>query len=650
MRSRRAIIAAVAAIALLPGWAASAAASAENPGYPSDRTVHFTAAGDYSTSSDAEAVLRSIASLDPDLHIALGDLSYGAPGAEPAWCDLVTGIVGDDLPFELLAGNHESDGRNGFIDEFAKCLPNRLPGMEGTYARQYYVDVPAENPLVRYVMISPGIYYPDGQWSYAAGTPRYDWTERAIDGARESDIPWVVVGMHNPCLSVGRYGCAAGPDIMNLLVEKRVDLVLGGHEHIYQRTHQLALADGCARIVQGSFDPDCVADGDSTMDKGDGTVFTTVGTGGVGLRDVYPADAEARYHAAWSGMNATPTHGVLDVTVSESELSARFVRASGGTFSDGFVLRAEDEESTPPPPAPEPVNAAPTAAFSASCPLLSCSFNASSSRDSDGSIRSYDWTFGDGTTATGPSVAHVFPRGDHRVSLRVTDDDGATATTSRTMNVPTRATATIAADDFARTTATGWGTADAGGTWTTDSDTRFSTAGTEGVVLTPPGRSPDAYLSNAFAPQAMLTSSVTVPSVASGSRLYVSTSPKFVPGTGGYWAKLRVAPGEATTVQLVRTGATGAETALGTPVPVATAPLRGGEQVQVRVEATGSAPTTVRTRAWLSGTVEPGWLQTAQDATTGLQGSGTTAVGTYLTGGAPAALDVRFQDLLTRVP
>ncbi|WP_028279901.1 hypothetical protein [Arthrobacter sp. H5] len=38
-----------------------------------------------------------------------------------------------------------------------KCLPNRLPGMEGTYGQQWFVDVPEEDPLVRIVMISPGM-------------------------------------------------------------------------------------------------------------------------------------------------------------------------------------------------------------------------------------------------------------------------------------------------------------------------------------------------------------------------------------------------------------------------------------------------------------------------------------------------------------
>ncbi|KZN23394.1 hypothetical protein A4G99_15435 [Haladaptatus sp. R4] len=57
-------------------------------------------------------------------------------------------------------------------------------------------------------------------------------------------------------------------------------------------------------------------------------------------------------------------------------------------------------------------NAAPTASFSTSSssvsPGESVSFDANGSSDSDGSIASYDWTFGDGTTASGQTTTHSY--------------------------------------------------------------------------------------------------------------------------------------------------------------------------------------------------------------------------------------------------
>lgn len=58
------------------------------------------------------------------------------------------------------------------------------------------------------------------------------------------------------------------------------------------------------------------------------------------------------------------------------------------------------------------------------------------SYDPDGTIVSYEWDFGDGTTATGPSFTHEYPaRGKYDLKLKVTDNNGATATDVRTIKV-----------------------------------------------------------------------------------------------------------------------------------------------------------------------------------------------------------------------
>ena len=73
-------------------------------------------------------------------------------------------------------------------------------------------------------------------------------------------------------------------------------------------------------------------------------------------------------------------------------------------------------------------NTSPTASFTFTCTALSCDFDASDSRDSDGTIVEYTWDFGDGGTATEASAttSHAYASaGSYDVVLTVTDDGGA---------------------------------------------------------------------------------------------------------------------------------------------------------------------------------------------------------------------------------
>jgi len=63
-------------------------------------------------------------------------------------------------------------------------------------------------------------------------------------------------------------------------------------------------------------------------------------------------------------------------------------------------------------------------------------FDASTSYDPDGTIVSYEWDFGDGMTASGEVVTHAYSfAGKYTVTLTITDDGGATNSTSKFITV-----------------------------------------------------------------------------------------------------------------------------------------------------------------------------------------------------------------------
>ncbi len=730
-RTQRPALAVVVAVGVLLTASVLIAQVGGPTAAPTSAEVHFTASGDIAANSDSAAVLTKVHDLGSDLHLALGDLSYGTTGQEQSWCDFVLAKVGPGFPFELISGNHESDGTmNGNINDFSACLPNQLPGLVGVYGREWYVDVPEVNPLARFVMISPNLQFPGTTlWTYAAGTSHYNWTAAAIDGARSNNIPWVIVGMHKPCLSVGAYGCDPGRGLIDLLTTKKVDLVLSGHDHLYQRTHQLATTSSCLSIVPGVINPACVADADSDFSRGAGTVFTTAGTGGIPLRDVNAADADAPYFATYSGLNANPTHGTLDVKLTRDSMIGAFVGASGGTYTDSFTIR-------PAGPAP---NAAPVARFTGQCTALQCSFDGATSTDSDGSIASYNWSFGDGSSGTGVNTNKTYgASGTYSVSLTVTDDAGATNTSTRSFtvgvpaNVPPTAAATVActnlscsfsgtgssdpdgtiasyawsygdgssgtgatpthsyaaagtfqatltvtdddgatnstavaakpvapptsfvADAFSRSLTGGWGSADVGGAWSlAGGASNFSVSDGQGRIrIAAGGGAPGAALSQATAASTDLSFGVTFDKPATGSGTYVWAVPRRVPSQGDYRAKVRLTSTGSVGISLTRANAAGTETSLVGEAAVSGLQYVTGDRLNVRAQASGTNPTTVRMRVWKHGTAEPGaWQASFSDSTPALQTAGSVAVLTYLSSGttnAPVVISV--DDVVAKNP
>ncbi len=258
-------------------------------------------------------------------------------GKESDWCDFVKSKLASTYPFELLAGNHERDGsRQGRILNFAKCLPDKL-NATGLYGVEYYFDYLG---LARFILISPDLKIAGVSYDYLAGDPHYKWLSNRIDGARAAGIPWVIVGAHKMCLSVGDEPCEISSDLIDLLIEKKVDLVLHAHDHVYERSKQLTCASAHVFIA------DCVVDdgSDNEYAKGAGTVIVVDGTFGRAQDDINLGDPQAAYFVSnFTGRNMNLTYGFMRYTVTPTRLTGQFVRSAGGTFSDKFKISTPDD-------------------------------------------------------------------------------------------------------------------------------------------------------------------------------------------------------------------------------------------------------------------------------------------------------------------
>ncbi len=103
--------------------------------------------------------------------------------------------------------------------------------------------------------------------------------------------------------------------------------------------------------------------------------------------------------------------------------------------------------------------------WSSGCNGLVCGFYGTESWGGDGGIVSYAWSFGDGTTDSGPQVSHAYSAGGtYVVTLTVEDAAGVTATQSRSVvaNVPPSASFTYVCSE-SQCTFDGSGSSDADG-------------------------------------------------------------------------------------------------------------------------------------------------------------------------------------------
>src|SRR2546427_3423 len=277
----------------------------------------FSVAGDYGAWNGFMESLNQLKQTRSDFAIALGDLSYGGIakpglGTEEGWCkefhDAFQNLV-------IVAGNHDTGDTlpgEGDINQFAQYCPAPPQfAVNGDYGKQYYFDYPKGNPIVRFILLSPELVFVfDGgeHYRYNVGTPRYNWTRDTIDQARAAGIPWVIVGMHKNCIGAGEHACETGPDILNLLVGKKVDLILNAHTHNYERSKQLALnADSCAAMQLHIFNGNCIVDDGAShvYKRGQGSVVVIAGTGG---RDIDPFNLADPY----AGSGAHDLQGIAD--------------------------------------------------------------------------------------------------------------------------------------------------------------------------------------------------------------------------------------------------------------------------------------------------------------------------------------------------
>ncbi|MBX3220945.1 MAG: metallophosphoesterase [Labilithrix sp.] len=219
-----------------------------------DAPFRFLVYGDNRTDDAAHAaVVRAMVPAATDFLVHTGDfVADGGSAAEwQTFFDIEAPLLGARCLFSCV-GNHELTDGSGIA--YARFFgPTDLPAVVDA-GRAPTGRAPAalrpEHLNGTYRWGNTRFFFINGLVSYR-GTVDRTWLETALTEAdAEASLKWRVVVVHHGPWSSGPHGKNArlhDAGIIPLLKEHKVDLILSGHDHIYER----GFADGLAYVVSG---------------------------------------------------------------------------------------------------------------------------------------------------------------------------------------------------------------------------------------------------------------------------------------------------------------------------------------------------------------------------------------------------------------
>lgn len=279
---------------------------------------NVAAAGDWGCNSNASVTVNQIVSKSPELVLGLGDYSYRQTA--DCWLKQVDPIKSK---MKITIGNH---------DDESSALLNQYMNSFGL-AKQYY-SFNYQN--IHFLVLSTEL-------SYVKGSQQYIFAENDLaEASANPEIKWIVVYYHKLAYTSAASHSAI-PDLrdsMHPLFEKyKVDIVLQGHYHGYERTFPIKYnaAIPSSPIVT-------VREASNYRDP-EGQIFLTVGTAGASLHTLGEKESYSvmQYRGfGFLNFNFTNAGATLEATFYANDGSIKdqftFTKDTANTFPNGSSL------------------------------------------------------------------------------------------------------------------------------------------------------------------------------------------------------------------------------------------------------------------------------------------------------------------------
>ena len=256
----------------------------------------------------AKSTANLINSMNPSRLFAMGDLQYNSGSLTDfngsyanSW-----GVSALKSKTNPVVGNHEygTSGAAGYFSYFGDAATPRQPGCRKDCDAYYSFNVPVGTSSWHIAVINGECARIGGGVGCAVGSPQYNWLKADLEANAATKCTAVLT--HKPRWSSSSFYTAEIQPLVDLMGANKVDLLLAGHAHSYER-----------------FAPQTASGSASST----GIRQITVGTGGrdsQGFGTVLPN----------SVVRKNKIFGVLKLTLSPTSYSWSYIADPTTPFSD----------------------------------------------------------------------------------------------------------------------------------------------------------------------------------------------------------------------------------------------------------------------------------------------------------------------------
>lgn len=260
-----------------------------------DEIINFAAVGDISTNPDSKKTLDGINSNDPEIILFLGDLGYAKPAD---WFEFAD-YLGTDKSFPTL-GNHDYAERDVYLKHY------------GLHTEFYSFNF----RNVHFISL-------DTEADFHIDSSQYKFLIQDLESlSNTNETDWTIVFFHKPIYtdSGSHPPFIKFRNIIQPIFDKYdVDIVLQGHNHIYERSRPL------------TFNNTITDDSTDLFLQPTGQIYLTVGTGG-------DSHYSFKQISNWSLKQIENDFGFINIIMeNKNELSFEFI-SNNGEILDSFKI------------------------------------------------------------------------------------------------------------------------------------------------------------------------------------------------------------------------------------------------------------------------------------------------------------------------